>query len=130
MPLQLDSRVAGPVHVITAKGGLVAGPTCGQLEELFYLDSRRDLTLVVLNLSGLQRLDSIGLGLIVRTAASLRRRNGDLRLACPTPIVAELLHITRVATIFHTYPSEEAAIHSFQETPPTAFSDEPSPGHT
>lgn len=119
MPLQFDSRVAGPVHVITAKGGLVAGPACGQFEELFYLDSSRNLIQVVLNLSDLYRLDSIGLGLIVRTAATLRRRNGDLRLACPTPIVAELLHITRVATIFHVYPTEEAAVRSFQETPPT-----------
>lgn len=118
MPLELETRVCGPVHVVVAKGRLVAGPECGQLEEILNLDSRRHLKQVVLDLSGLHRLDSIGLGLIVRTAASLRRRNGDLRLANPTPIISQLLEMTRLASIFHSYPTEEEAVLSFMENQP------------
>ncbi len=118
MPLELDSRVCGPVHVVTAKGRLVAGPECGQLEEVLNLDSRRHLKQVVLEVSGLNRLDSLGLGLIVRTAASLRRRNGDLRLANPAPIITQLLELTRVAAILSSYPNEEAAILSFMGNEP------------
>lgn len=118
MPLELDSRVCGPVHVVTAKGRLVAGPECGQLEEVLNLDSRRHLKQIVLEISGLNRLDSLGLGLIVRTAASLRRRNGDLRLANPAPVITQLLELTRVASILNSYPTDEAAILSFIENQP------------
>lgn len=118
MPLALESRVCGPIHVVAAQGRLVAGPECGQLEEVFNRDSRRHLKQVVLEVSGVNRLDSIGLGLIVRTAASLRRRNGDLRLANPPKIISDLFHLTRVDSIFHTYPTEEAAILSFMEHQP------------
>lgn len=118
MPLELESRVCGPIHVIVAHGRLVAGSECRQLEEVLNLDSRRHLKQIVLEASGIHRLDSTGLGLIVRTAASLRRRNGELRLANPTRIITDLFHITRVDSIFHTYPSEEAAILSFMESQP------------
>ena len=118
MPLELDSRVCGPIHVVSAKGLLVAGPECGQLEAILNLDSRRHLKQVVLEVSGLDRLDSLGLGLIVRTAASLRRRNGDLRLANPTPVITQLLELTRVASILNAYPTDEAAILSFLENEP------------
>ncbi|MGC8549009.1 MAG: STAS domain-containing protein [Acidobacteriaceae bacterium] len=118
MPIELHSRVCGPVHVVSAKGRLVAGPECGQLEAILNLDSRRHLKQVVLEVSGLNRLDSLGLGLIVRTAASLRRRNGDLRLANPASIVTQLLELTRVAAILNSYPTDEAAILSFMENEP------------
>ena len=118
MPLELQSRVCGPIHVIGASGRLVAGQECSQFEAVLNLDSRRHLKQVVLDASGIHRLDSTGLGLIVRTASSLRRRNGDLRLANPTKIITDLFHITRVDSIFHTYPSEEAAILSFMENQP------------
>lgn len=118
MPLELESRVCGPIHVVAATGRLVAGPECGQFEKVLNLDSRRHLKQVVLDVSGVNRLDSLGLGLIVRTAASLRRRNGDLRLANPTKIISDLFHLTRVDSIFHTYPTEEAAILSFMENQP------------
>jgi anti-sigma B factor antagonist len=119
MPLELESRVCGSVHVVVAKGRLVAGPECRQLEDLLHLDSRRHLRQIVLDASGIQRLDSTGLGLIVRTAVSLRRRNGDLRLANPAGNIAQLFRVTRVDRVIHAFPTQEDAILSFMQNQPT-----------
>jgi anti-sigma B factor antagonist len=118
MPLELESRVCGPIHVIVAKGRLVAGDECSQFEALLKQDSRRHLKQVVLDASEVNRIDSTGLGLLVRAAAGLRRRNGDIRLANPSKILAQLLEITRVAGVIHSYPTEEDAILSFMERHP------------
>lgn len=118
MPLELESRVCGPIHVVVAKGRLVAGDECNQLEALLKQDSRRHLKQVVLDASEVNRIDSTGLGLLVRVAAGLRRRNGDIRLANPSKILSQLLEITRVSGVIHSYPTEEDAILSFMDRQP------------
>jgi anti-sigma B factor antagonist len=72
---------------------------------------------VVLDASETTRLDSSGIGLLVRFLTHIRNRGGDLRLAAPQPFFRTLLEMTKLSSIFRVYDSDEAAIVSFLKEP-------------
>ncbi len=112
MPLSLDSRFCGNVYIITCKGRIVAGEESKALEAALDL-GLREFTRLVLHVGEVDRLDSSGMGLLVRYAASTRNRGGDIRLAAPPPFLITLLKVTRLATVLQIHPTEEDAILSF-----------------
>jgi hypothetical protein len=73
----------------------------------------REFTRQVLDLSEVERLDSIGLGLLVRYAERLDKRGGGLRLATAPTFVVSLLNMTKLSTLLRCFPTEEEAILSF-----------------
>ncbi len=108
MALQVEERWCGSVYVIKCAGPIVAG-------EMIVLQSAlerglREFKRLTVNLCGVQKVDSTGMGLLVRFAVQARKRGGDLRLAEPTPFVCNLLQMTKLATVLHIHASEEEAI--------------------
>ena len=112
MYLALESRHCGSVYVIRCAGRIVSGEASTVLDDALQR-GLREFNRIVLNLAEVNRIDSAGMGLLVRFLWHLRNRRGDLRLAEPAPFVTELLAMTKLNTVFHTYSSEEAAIVSF-----------------
>lgn len=113
MQLELESRVCGRVHVLVCKGRMVGGEESRALEAALDHDARSDLKQVVVHMGEVTRLDSTGLGLLVRYATMLQKRSGGLRIAAPPPFLTELLHMSRLESILQTLPTEEDAILSF-----------------
>lgn len=113
MPLTLTTRFCEDVYVIHCAGRIVLGEEVKTLEAALG-QSARESSQVVLDLAGVTRLDSIGLGLVVRYVTNLRKRGGDLRLAAPPAFVVRLLVLTMLAEVIQTYPSEQDAISSFR----------------
>ena|SRR5271157_4438780 len=121
MSLSLDCRHCGNVYVVRCIGRIVT-EECSVLEAAIkrgLLDTHR----FVLNLSEVGRVDSTGIGLVVRFVSHNRHRGGDLRLASPQPFLSTLLQLTKIATIVRVYESEEAAIVSFLKEPVVKTSD-------
>ena len=114
MPLQLTTRFRENVYLIHCAGRIVLGEEVNTLEAAL-AQSVRECSRVVLGLSEVDRLDSIGLGLVVRFVTNLRKRGGDLRLAAPPVFVVRLLGMTMLAEVLQTYDTEEDAISSFSE---------------
>ncbi len=116
MSLQIEERFCGNVFILQCAGRIVLG------DELKTLDVAlenvvREFQRIVLNIAGVTRVDSSGVGLVVRYAANLRKRGGDIRLAAPPPFVTEILEVTRLNTIIDSYPGEQEAILSFLRQP-------------
>jgi anti-anti-sigma factor len=112
MHLHLDRRFSGNVCILDCKGQIVLGEEVRSLESHLEMAARESCR-IVLVVSDLQRLDSIGLGLMVRCMSNLRKRGGDLRLAAPPKFLEDLLHMTRLSTVLRAYASENEAIQSF-----------------
>jgi anti-anti-sigma factor len=112
MPLILKSRFVGNVYIIQCKGRIVLGDEVKALEAALEVGAR-EFTRQVLDLSEVDRLDSIGLGLLVRYAERLDKRGGGLRLATAPTFVVSLLNMTRLSTLLQCFPTEEEAILSF-----------------
>ena len=112
MPLSLESRFCGNVYIIQCTGRIVLGEEVKSLETALE-QSAREFSQLVLNVSEVSRLDSIGLGLLVRYMNNVRKRGGDLRLAAPPPFVAKLLDMTMLSSVVQVHATEQDAILSF-----------------
>jgi anti-sigma B factor antagonist len=70
---------------------------------------------IVLNLTGLQYLDSSGIGELAREYVGVVKQGGQMKLVGLSPKVQEVLKITQLYQVFQDFPDEEAAMKSFPE---------------
>ena len=127
MPLNLTTRFTDNIYLLHCDGAIVLGPEATALEAL--LDRCSHATpRIILNLAQVSRLDSMGLGLIVRHMAALRKRKGDLRLAAPSTFVSSLLEHTLLSTVLKSFPTDADALASFAQTTSSSTA-QPTPTH-
>ena len=119
MSLSVDARHCGAVYVIRCTGRIVAGEESGVLETAINRGLREFLRFV-LQVGDVSRVDSTGIGVLVRFLSHTRNRGGDLRLAASPPFLSKLLQLTRLDRIFRLYDSEDEAIMSFLNEPQAA----------
>ncbi len=112
MSLSLDARHCGAVYVIRCSGRVVAGEESSRWRRRLTAGCPR-VAVLVIDLGGVIRMDSTGIGLLMRYLSHTRSRGGDLRLSTAPPAVADLLRATKLTTAFEVYDSEEEAIISF-----------------
>lgn len=65
---------------------------------------------LILDLEGLDFLDSTGLGVIISALKRARTNGGDLRLVCTQSRIRRLFEITALDKAFPLHPSHGAAI--------------------
>ncbi|WP_158786753.1 STAS domain-containing protein, partial [Granulicella sp. L46] len=119
MPLNLTTKFTDNIYILNCDGAITLGPEATALEAQLERCSHATAK-IILNLAKVHRLDSMGLGLIVRHMAALRKRSGDLRLSASSPFVASLLEHTMLTTVLRSYPTDADALSSFQKSTPTA----------
>jgi anti-anti-sigma factor len=113
MELRLKVARKGNVAVIRCQGRIVFGQEVDELR-LTVLSLLKETNRVVLQLAGIQQIDSEGLAGLVGLFISARNRGGELKLTDLSPSSRELLRVTRLDEIFGTYKSESEAIASFR----------------
>jgi anti-anti-sigma factor len=112
MSLTLKTRFCGNVFIIQCEGRITMGQEALTLETALN-EAEHEFALFVLNLSEITRMDSMGLGMLVRHAYRLKKRGGTIHLAAPRPFIAHLLGITKLSEFLRSYATEEEAIQSF-----------------
>ena len=120
--LEHKSRQQGDVTILDLSGRISVGEALafGPGSGLILGDVIRDLARkgqkrILLNLKDVKYVDSSGIGDLVRSATSLRREGGDLKLLSPAPMVLEVLRITRLDKILEIKDNELLAVQSFSE---------------
>jgi anti-sigma B factor antagonist len=68
---------------------------------------------VIFDLSGLDSIDSTGVGIIVMCHAKLQKAGGNLRIAGPQGIVLDTLLMTHVDRLVQFFPTAEEAAQNF-----------------
>ena len=104
------------ITVLELSGPLHTGVECKQLELAFDELLREKRTRVVLDLSGLTKLDSNGLGKIVNCFSRLKTAGGSLRLTGSTGMIDGLLKLTHADRFLKCYPTALAAAESFTDS--------------
>lgn len=72
---------------------------------------------LVLNLGGLEYLDSSGIGELARLYVSVVKSGGEMKVTGLTPKIEQILKITHLSQVFPEYPDENAALRSFPVSP-------------
>ena len=77
---------------------------------------------IVLNLQGLDYLDSSGVGELVRNYLAVVKKGGAMKVVGLAPKVEEILKITQLYQVFPEFPDEESALESFPKSSSAANS--------
>ena len=68
---------------------------------------------LLLNLEAVPHVDSAGLGELVRCHTRMVQAGGSVKLLNLTARMQDLLSITKLATVFESFESEDSAVASF-----------------
>ncbi len=66
-------------------------------------------TSTILDMSGVQYMDSSGLGTLLRGYVACQKYGGDFVLAGVVPRVRDLLQLTKIESLFRIYPTVDEA---------------------
>jgi len=110
-------RQAGPISLVDVSGRLTFFEV-GALRDSISRLLKPGRKNIVLNLSGLQYLDSSGIGELAKIYVSVVKVDGQLKVVGLSPKVEEILKISQLYQVFPEFPTEEAALRSFPESSP------------
>jgi anti-sigma B factor antagonist len=113
--MHLATRQVGDVSVVDVTSRNMGGYAPSIRDAVARLHSDGKLR-IVLNLEGLEYVDSAGLGDLVTCNIRAAQSGRPLKVAAITPRIEQLLKTTRLATTFDRYPTVEDAIASYGGT--------------
>ena len=114
MNLRLSTRTLERVTILDCHGRIVFGEESMLLRDTVkkLLGESKNL---VINLGGVNYIDSGGLGTLVGLFTSARSAGGHIKLASLTHRVTELLAVTKLVTVFEVFDNVDDAAHSFSQ---------------
>ncbi|GAC1622804.1 MAG: STAS domain-containing protein [Candidatus Acidiferrum sp.] len=112
MNFSVSIRQADDISVVQLNGHLTSFQLAAMHEAIQGLleQGRRN---ILLNLSGLEYLDSSGIGELVRNYMSVIKRGGTMKVVGLGSKVEEILKITKLYQVFQEFPDEKKAMESF-----------------
>ncbi|HEU0048421.1 MAG TPA: STAS domain-containing protein [Nitrososphaera sp.] len=115
MALGVHTQVCGDVFILRCDGRIVFGDEGAVLRERVG-NMLSGSPKIVVNLTGVNYIDSGGLGILVGLSVSARNRGGELKLVSPSKRVNDLLQRTNLDTILRVYGNDEEAVAAFRKT--------------
>jgi len=113
MALEIQQREREGVVIVGLEGRITVGPESSALRDKVSALAAEGSRNIVLDLAGVDYIDSTGLGALVICATSLRKSGGNVKLLNLTPRSIELLVMTKLATVFEIFTDETEAVNSF-----------------
>jgi anti-sigma B factor antagonist len=113
LKLSLEVRNCSDVIVIHCQGRIVYGDEASALSKMVG-EFLQDGSKVVLDLSGVQSIDSAGIGGLVSLHTRAHSQKADVKYASPSPLVRDLLGLTNVDSVLEIHPSLGEALAAFQ----------------
>ena len=111
--MTVSERATGGITVLDLKGRLILGASAEGLRDKVRSLLQQGQKQFIVNLAEVPYMDSGGLGELVQAYATVTRQGGALKLLNTTSRLHDLLVITKLATVFDCYASEDAAVASF-----------------
>ena len=113
MSMKTSIRQANGVTIVDCSGRIVLGDGSEILKDVVRELLSKGQKEIVLNLGGVNYIDSSGIGELVSAFTTVRKQRGDLKLLNLTKKVHDLLQITKLYTVFDVKDDEAGAIKSF-----------------
>lgn len=124
MAISLASRRVDDITIVTCTGRIVEGQESADLRH--HLDQILQFgPYLILNLAGIDFVDSSGLGLLVRYTMRVRNTNGVMKLCGVSPQLATILKATRLDGVLDVQPTEDDAVAAFARAQTSARASRP-----
>jgi len=109
------SREVGDVTVIDMDGRITLGEGSALLRDLIRENLAKGQRNILLNLAGINYIDSSGLGELVSGYRLIKSEGGEVKLLNLNKKVTDLLQITKLYTVFDIHTQEHQALASFKD---------------
>ena len=113
MSFEINKREREGIVILDLKGRLVVGEAASKLREEMIALAAAGQHRVVLNLRGVDFIDSTGLGAMVICFTTLKKAGGALKLCNLAEREIELLVLTKLTSVFELFDDEQHALNSF-----------------
>lgn len=113
MALLINSREVAQVSILDVRGRIVLGDEIHSLRDAvrnLVADGKKK---IILNLADVDYIDSSGVGELVGAFTTVRNAGGELKLLNLTQKVHDVLHVTKLYTVFDIRDDEFTAVKSF-----------------
>ena len=107
--MQIDNKIISDGVVVLIPTGKLNMVHAHQLREKVDLSLAAGNNRIVIDLAGVDFMDSSGLGVLVGCLKAARQANGDLRIAAPNEQVTLVLQLTNLNRVLTPYSSAETA---------------------
>ena len=108
--MKLTSREQDGIVILEPKGKIMGGPDATSLRESVRDLINEDKKRVIIDLAGVDWMNSTGLGILISCLTTLKNSGGELKLSNVTEKIKSLLTITKLITVFDAYDSTDEAI--------------------
>lgn len=113
MSTNITNREVDGVSVVTLDGCIVYGEESNALREKLNGLIAEGKKKIVLNMANIESIDSSGLGTLVAAHLSANAQGASLRLCQLGPKFQDVLHTTKLTTVFQVCTTEATAVGSF-----------------
>lgn len=113
MSLKIETREVARVTILDVHGRIVLGDEIGDLRDAvrnLLADGKKK---IILNLADVDYIDSSGVGELVGCYTTVRNAGGELKLLNLSQKVQDVLHVTKLYTVFDIRNDEFTAVRSF-----------------
>jgi anti-anti-sigma factor len=98
------------VTVVALEGNLMGGPDATSLNSQIHELIEQGQVRIVIDLSGVDFMNSSGLGLLLGTTSAVRNSGGALAIANASEKVETIIKIAKLGSVLDTHASLEEAI--------------------
>ena len=108
-----EIRDCGGITVIDLPDPLVFGESTKKFQENIASLSQNGHRKIAINMARIHSIDSSGIGELLKGFICLKKLGIQFKLFSLTRHTAEILHRTKLESVFEIYETEKAALHSF-----------------
>jgi len=112
--LEVKERQAGDVTILDMSGSVRIGEGSIALRDVIRRLGEEGKKKMLLNLGGVNYVDSSGIGELIANYTTVTRQGGQLKLLNLTDRIQNLLVITKLLTVFDAFDNEAEALKSFE----------------
>lgn len=114
MAFQVAARELGRIVVVDCVGRLTLTDSRTQLRDLVHVFTGNGRKKFLINLAGVDYVDSDGLGELTRCYSIVRQAGGEMKLLHVHQRVLALLELTHIVNLFEIHSAEQAALQAFR----------------
>ena len=113
MSLTIEPREVDHVTILDVKGRIVLGDEIHTLRDAVRGLVTENKKKIILNLAEVDYIDSSGVGELVGSFTTVRNAGGELKLLNLSQKVKDVLHVTKLYTVFDIKDDEASAVAAF-----------------
>jgi anti-sigma B factor antagonist len=114
MSAKITVRHVDDVMILDVSGRITLGEGGVTLRDAIQDALKADSKKILLNMGGVNYMDSSGVGELTGAYISAKNKGAELKLLNLTKKIDDLMQLTKLATIFAIFTDEKEALSSFQ----------------